>query len=1035
MSGGLPVNPFVGLRPFRIEDALLFFGRRLQIAELMDRLNRGHFLALVGSSGCGKSSLVRAGLIPHLKAGFLVGDRDQWIDVAITPGETPLTRLATGFGIAEAELRESGAGAVVEHLQRQPESSQKNCFLLIDQFEELFRFALSGTDREDAEDFVSCLLALSQQRDFPVFVVLTMRSDFLDECDAFHGLPEAFNHGQYLVPRLTRQERREAIESPVRLFSRSITSQLVDHVLNDVGDEPDQLPVMEHALMRTWEAWQAAGSNGPIDLPHYLAVGGAKDALSRDAEAAIQSMTPAEMALTEAVFQALTDTDPSRRKIRRPARFSQLAAIGGVSIVEVQQIVNRFREGGRSFLIVQPVPNSTDALVDISHESLIRHWAKLRSWVESEDESKRIYLDLVDAVQGQKALLRDPDLRIALDWREKKKPTAAWARRYDDRFVPAMEFLNASREAARREGEERRRLEQLPRLRLAAIVFFGLTLIAVAAASWGFYAQGQAKTANEDLRKANGLLQVQTQKASTAEAEANRLRALAENGERYAKAAASREMQLRANAVQLAETEERLKIEADQAAAAAKRLQAQADQAAATEKRLRANADEAAKREAELSKAASAEARSANIARQDAESQRNKDAAALAVQDAGNYVENGEKARALARLARALFLDKDSVGARSFIFDLLLRGGFRPAAAPYVHTPIQGSKPFLHAAFNADGRLIVTASRENDAEIWNAGTSQPVGSPLHHDGLVNFAAFGPNRLVVTASWDKTAKVWDLSGARLRTLQHERPVTSAAFSQDGRVVTSSWDNTAKIWYPDGRSPLILKHQKPLTFAAFRHDGRRVVTASWDNTAQVWNADTGAPIGPPMRHQAVVNSAVFSPDGKLVVTSCADNTGRFWDAVSGLPVGNTLYHSKAVNYAEFSPDGKRVVTASDDYTARVWEAVSGTPAGAPLRHAARVNSAAFSPDGRRVVTASDDLTARIWDVWLEIQNASDAQLLAKLAEAVSGYDAGQSPPVKAQDQPKRLQDVRDLASRPPANGGITASLVRWYFSTPE
>jgi len=117
-----------------------------------------------------------------------------------------------------------------------------------------------------------------------------MRSDFLGDCDAFHGLPEALNRGQYLVPRLTRQQRRESVESPIRLFGGTATAQFVDRVLNDVGDEPDQLPVMEHALMRTWEGWQKAGSAGPVDLPHYLAIGGAKDALSRDAESAMEAI-------------------------------------------------------------------------------------------------------------------------------------------------------------------------------------------------------------------------------------------------------------------------------------------------------------------------------------------------------------------------------------------------------------------------------------------------------------------------------------------------------------------------------------------------------------------------------------------------------------------------------------------------------------------------------------------------------------------------------------------------------------------------
>jgi WD40 repeat protein len=450
----VPSSPFVGLRPFRSDESLLFFGRRQQTAELLEHLYGTHFLALVGSSGCGKSSLIRAGLIPRLTAGFLVEARDRWTFTVMTPGEMPLARLGAEFQTTESDLREGGVDAIIERLAMSEEAASSNCLLLVDQFEELFRFAALGPRRDEAADFVNILLALAAQREFPVFVVLTMRSDFLGDCDAFYGLPEALNRSHYLVPRLTRQQRREAIEAPVRLFRQNITPQLADRVLNDIGDELDQLPVMQHALLRTWEYWAREGSAGPIDVPHYLAIGGAREALSRDAESALEGMPDEDRRLTAQLFQALTDTDASNRSVRRPVRMSELVEATGAPRERIEGIIERFREDGRSFLVLQQ--EAGDALIDISHEALIRQWCSLRNWAEEEAESKRIYLDLVNAVARKKALLHDADLQAALEWRRTKQSTKAWARRYDPRFEEAMAFLDTSEAESQREARARK---------------------------------------------------------------------------------------------------------------------------------------------------------------------------------------------------------------------------------------------------------------------------------------------------------------------------------------------------------------------------------------------------------------------------------------------------------------------------------------------------------------------------------------------------------------------------------------------------
>src|SRR5438128_2422224 len=320
-AGTEALNPFVGLRPFESEESLLFFGRREQAIELLQRLHATRFLAVVGSSGCGKSSLVRAGLIPKLKAGFLVEERDLWRFATMKPGDAPLENMAVslleavGVEASKANIYElieaihgKGAQAIIDCLQEALGGEDANLLLLVDQFEELFRFALrdeNAEKRNEAEEFVALLLELAAQRELPIFVVITMRSDFIGDCDNFFGLPEAMNRSQYLVPRLTRRQRQEAIEGPIRLFGANITQRLLDRVLNDAGDKSDQLPVMQHALMRTWEDWQRT-REGAIDLAHYEEVGTIKEALSKDAECALAGLSADEMKITERMFQALT---------------------------------------------------------------------------------------------------------------------------------------------------------------------------------------------------------------------------------------------------------------------------------------------------------------------------------------------------------------------------------------------------------------------------------------------------------------------------------------------------------------------------------------------------------------------------------------------------------------------------------------------------------------------------------------------------------------------------------------------------------
>jgi formylglycine-generating enzyme required for sulfatase activity len=311
---------------------------------------------------------------------------------------------------------------------------------------------------------------------------MTMRSDFLGDCDNFYRLPEAMNRSQYLVPRLTRQQRQQAIEGPILLFNRTITPRLLNLVLNDAGEQSDQLPVMQHALMRTWENWEHSG-DPEIDLKHYEAVGTISKALSKDADAVLEGMSEDELKVTEQVFQALVDTDKRNRRVRRPVHLSELEAITGTSRVSILGVIKRFHGSGRLFLTFT---DDNDPFIDISHESLIRQWETLQVWLDKEAESRDIYLRLADVAEryekGLAGLMRNPELQLALDWREKNSPNEVWAQRYHPAFSRAMSFLDKS--------AQKRKLRRLLGA-LVIVVALALALALVVAKGHNLYNEAQ----------------------------------------------------------------------------------------------------------------------------------------------------------------------------------------------------------------------------------------------------------------------------------------------------------------------------------------------------------------------------------------------------------------------------------------------------------------------------------------------------------------------------------------------------------------
>ena len=556
-------NPFPGLRPFQETEEYIFFGRENQVDQMVDKLAQTRFLAVIGPSGSGKSSLVNCGLLPALHGGLMSGARSTWQITQFRPGSDPIASMANalaqnneifsdysidGLSLADMfdlNLRMSRLG-LVEIVEQSPLAKDANLLVVVDQFEELFRYQRLETRQsegkhdveEDSVAFVNLLLDAHQQSQIPIYVVLTMRSDFLGDCSQFPGLAESINAGQYLVPRLTRDERREAIRGPIYVNGAEISSVLLTRLVNDVGSNPDQLSILQHALNRTWDKWTSEGAHGPLDLEHYEAVGEMKRALDSHAEEAYDELdSTLQKTICKKLFQALTDKATDPRGIRRPTKLGMLQDLIDEDMDDIVSVINVFRTPARSFLM-PPAGEALDVetVIDISHESLMRVWKRLGEWADDEAESAKIYQRLAETAiaykSGKANLIKDPELSLRVKWRESHQPNSVWAQRYDPHFEQAFTFLEDSLacqnqereqlELARqdelsrqiREVEEAERAtarqREIHRLRNFTGLLAGMSFLLLGSALWGFMNWKTAELRKEQIELSNQVLKIKT---------------------------------------------------------------------------------------------------------------------------------------------------------------------------------------------------------------------------------------------------------------------------------------------------------------------------------------------------------------------------------------------------------------------------------------------------------------------------------------------------------------------------------------------
>ena len=471
--------PYPGLRSFAREEADLFFGRDGCIDDMVDRLAATRFLAVLGASGSGKSSLVRTGLLDALELGLHPTAGSRWIFAEFHPGRSPIRGLAAALMATQTPSPDpADVELLAGFLRRGPRSVEEwygdsglapnNLLLVVDQFEELFRYGDYG-QREEAESFVALLLESAASRQASIHVVITMRSEYLGACALIPRLVEQINPGLYLTPRMDRQQCRDAIEGPAGVGGFVVEPALVNRLLNDMAsfapweDErgvdqlarlsrrADQLPLMQHILNRLW--LRASNGEPPVVLTEadYDAVGGLNGALDSHGAEIMAQLGEPRAAQTERIFRALVAGASLSTAVRRPCRFADLAAQSGGTTQDAREIVDAFRAAGCNFLQPpQTVPLDDDTIVDISHESLIRQWSLLAGWFAKEVEAGGVWVRLTSAAQrhrdGVGALLHGLDLDNLWEWWNRANPGKVWAERYGGQFEDTECFLAASKQ-------------------------------------------------------------------------------------------------------------------------------------------------------------------------------------------------------------------------------------------------------------------------------------------------------------------------------------------------------------------------------------------------------------------------------------------------------------------------------------------------------------------------------------------------------------------------------------------------------------
>ncbi|NOQ25200.1 MAG: hypothetical protein GQ564_07540 [Bacteroidales bacterium] len=964
-------NPFPGLRPFKVEESHLFFGREGQSEEILKKLSDEKFVAVIGASGSGKSSLIYCGLVPTLYGGFIGEAKSKWNIIAARPGNAPIENLASAIidkstnenekednfikQKLNASILRSSSNGLVEILDQSFDFKNENILVIIDQFEELFRYKTSGKGEltyNESEAFVKLLVNANNTPNIPVYVVLTMRSDFIGECSQFHELTELINDSNYLVPQMTREDFKNAVEGPVAVGGATIDAQLVQQLLNEVGDNPDQLPILQHSLMRTWEYWMDhSDKKQSISIADYEAIGKMEKALSEHANEAYDELSENEKWICESMFKTITEKGNDNRGIRHPTSINDIASISKSSIDEVIKVIDPFRASGRSF--ITPSHEKVlkgDSIIDLSHESIMRIWNKLKVWVEEEWEAVQMYMRLSDASEmyqiGNTGLWRPPDLQLALNWSEKQKPTLAWAQRYNPAFERAIVYLDTSDKEFKLEEENKLKLQkrQLRRSKIFAIVLGSAAILGIGLTIYSQMMKAKAfkqkRIASEQTEIAIQQQKIAEEKTIIATEKEQEARVEKENAQRQEQIALENEKKANIQK-KIAEQQTDLAIQREKETEK-QRLIAEAS---AEEARLQTIEAEKQKQEAFRMRMLSIGQSMAVKSQQISDNTQLK---ALVAYQAYLFNEKYKGPKHNPDVYLGLYYALKGLKGKTFnainghtgsVKDVafvpetnilysaggdgkILKWDISDLEIPY-ETLLENPYEQRTLGITNDGKWLICSADSSKILLVNLLNSVEKNQELvGHTKIVNGIAVAPNNeYFISSSNDKTIRKWDLKTMKGEIItESESKINSIEISPDSKlIVAGTQDGKISIWNSNEKSdPRIIDDESKIAVTAvkFNNDGKWLVSGDSKGNLKIRNSETFELIENLEGHKSRISEIDFCPKDKLMATSSLDGTARIWDFtnLNNQPIVLSD-HERWVMSLSFSPDGKRLVTSSD------------------------------------------------------------------------------------------------------------------------
>lgn len=954
--------PYVGLDPFREEDAARFFGRRRLVEFLINRLHDQRMLALLGPSGAGKSSVVRAGLIPALKQNALPGSGNWRYPPVITPGEQPLLHLARVLHRLNSQPDDLARDEELVEQLRDPQQvvaafdGPEPVVLVVDQLEELFTLT---DDESERHAFVEAMVALVEHPSTRHIVLTTMRSDFESFIALEPSLQRWMERARVQLLPLSASEMREAIERPAELAGLKFEPGVVDALLHDTLGEPAALPLLQFSLLKLWDA----RDRNRVTWEAYQRIGGGRQALARSADALYNNLIPEDQVTARRILMRLVRPGEGLEITSNRIRRDQLYRAG-----EARDRVDRVLERLIAARLVRLTPGDTpgSAQIEVAHEALVRNWPTLVNWLEDERAAiatrRRLEAKAAEWVRlgsGAAGLLDEVQLAEAERWLNSAE--AAYLG-YDEALLDLVTASRAAIDQARRTEEEQRRreLEQAQALAEAR---------RIQAEQNEKLAIEQGKRAEAEARSAQRLrLVVMTMTFALIGALILGIMLFVQQSQLRATAS---ELATQVGISNLALVTAQVAVENARVAANRARIAAATSQAAESLALLRGT-------------------QAALAATQESYARRTAEALVPALERQARQSRAGQ----LAALAQAEREDRPVLSLLLAIeaVQVTLQKGEAPV--PIADAVLRGSlariggvglwigSPVVAAATSDNGSVAALLTADGTLQVWNLtnlSRSPRIASAPGSPTLLALSRDGAR--LATAGADPTSlRLWDLAGTTLTARELAGPGgtnTAMALSRDGRRLAIG-DNQGATFVYDltnlSASPQRLSGlggRSGIRSLTFSPDGRLLATGNDDSQARLYNLASGSGTYTRERTRGALTSITFSSDGRWLAYGSAGGQVRLW-RLSGMQFESVyvlLGLTAQVTEVRIASGNALVIAGSADGTTCLWdlEARNDNRARVVLRgQSAQITGLALNGDASRLATASADGQVALWDL---------------------------------------------------------------------